>query len=84
VSNREPKLLVLSDGYYPAGWQAYVDGKPVRTYQANHAFRAVCVPAGAKTVEFKYTSKAYRNGWIISIVTLLICLATVAIPERRR
>jgi uncharacterized membrane protein YfhO len=84
VSNREPKLLVLSDGYYPAGWQAYVDGYPVKTYQANHAFRAVCVPGGAKTVEFKYVSKAYRNGWIISIVTLFFCLAGIAITTRRR
>lgn len=84
VSNQKTQFLVLTDGYYPIGWQAYIDGYPVKTYRANHAFCAVCVPGGAKTVEFKYVSKAYRNGWIISIVTLLICLATIAIPERRR
>ncbi len=80
VSNRQEQFLVLTDGYYPVGWQAYVDGHPVKTYQANHAFRAVCVPGGAKTVEFKYVSKTYETGWTISLITLAVCLIGVFIP----
>ena len=39
-----PGLLVLSEVYYPA-WKAYVDDLPVPLLAANHALRAVPVPA---------------------------------------
>ena len=53
--------VVLADTYYP-GWEALVDGKPVRIYRANCAFRAIQVPAGDHRLEFRFTPVAFRLG----------------------
>ena len=49
-------FLVLTDAFYP-GWKAVVDGKIAQIHQADVAFRAVFVPQGTHTIQFKY---AYR------------------------
>lgn len=46
-------ILFLSDSDYPA-WQATVNGKNVKIYRADYAFRSVVVPAGKSKVEFYY------------------------------
>lgn len=53
ISSTAPGLLVLNDNYYPA-WRAFVDGKQTKIYLANFSFRAVPIPSGEHTVEFKY------------------------------
>ncbi len=60
-----PAIFVLSDAYYP-GWRAYVDGVPHPIYRANHAFRAVVLPAGARHLEFVYRPGSVVAGGIIS------------------
>jgi hypothetical protein len=62
-----PKLLFLSD-VYDAGWHATVDGKKSPVYRADYDFRAVAVPAGKHTVEFRYHSDEFRWGIMLSIV----------------
>ncbi len=76
-------LLVLSEPYYPA-WKAYVDGKPVPLYVADHVLRAVPVPAGEHTVELRYESWSLRFGMAISLITSLALLALVVARTRRR
>lgn len=49
-----PMLLLLTDSYYPS-WQAQIDGQPTPIYKANHAFRAIKVPEGEHTIEFRIT-----------------------------
>ncbi len=61
---------MLSEIFYPA-WQAYVDGKPAPLYVANHALRAVPLPAGEHTVELRYESATLRAGLLVTLVTLL-------------
>jgi hypothetical protein len=63
--------LVLSDAFYP-GWQATVDGKPVKIYRADYAFRAVPLPEGTHLVRFAYYPLSYRLGRSISLATLLL------------
>ncbi len=64
-----PALLLLTDNYYP-GWNAYVDGKESRILRGNNAFRAVLLPAGAKSVVFKYSPWSFKVG-------IAGCLATI-------
>lgn len=45
-------LLLLTDNYYPS-WQATLDNQPQPIYIANHTFRAVVVPPGMHTLEFR-------------------------------
>lgn len=53
VTSSADGLLVLTDNFYP-GWRAFVDGQPTKVYLANFSFRAVVVPRGEHTVEFRY------------------------------
>jgi hypothetical protein len=74
-----PRLLVLSDTYYP-GWTATLDDRDTRILAANFAFRAVSVPAGTHVVEFRYRPMSFRWGLTGSAAGLLI----VAVLALRR
>lgn len=72
-------LLVLTDGYDP-GWQAELDDQPVPIYIANHAFRAVALPAGEHRVTFVYDPPAFKIGLGISLFAWVgIVLAVVGL-----
>ncbi len=76
-------FLVLSDVWFP-GWHCHVDGVEVPVHRANHAFRAVAVPGGAKEAIFTFEPRSYRIGWWISAITLgLFVLTVVARPVIR-
>jgi hypothetical protein len=66
--------LVLRDGWYPE-WRAYLDGAETPVYPADAAFRAVKVPAGDHTVEFRYDPVSFRIGAWVSAGALLLILA---------
>lgn len=53
VKTTIPALLFLSDNFYP-GWKAYVNGKETPIYRADYTFRAVQVPQGNSSVEFRF------------------------------
>jgi hypothetical protein len=76
-------LLVLSEAYYPA-WKAYVDGEPVPLYVADHALRAVPVPAGEHSVELRYESWTLQTGLAVSLAAYLALAVLVVSAARRR
>jgi len=79
-----PGLLVLSEGYDP-GWRAEIDGQPAPVLVANHALRAVSLPAGEHTVRLRYAPPALRWGIAISLggyLTLGILLVTFRLGPR--
>ncbi len=61
----KPKLLFLSDTFYP-GWQAEVNGIPWTVLRADYTFRAVALPAGEQMVLFAYRPLSFLAGAIIS------------------
>lgn len=71
-----PALLFLSDTFYP-GWKAYVDGKETTIIRADFAFRAVFVPEGVHSVEFKYLPPSFKFG--LSLATLGFILMFVVL-----
>jgi hypothetical protein len=71
-----PGLLVLSEITNP-GWRATVDGRAVDVEIADHALRAVAIPAGEHTVELRYQPRSLRIGLIISLAALLLLAAAV-------
>lgn len=78
-------LLVLTDTYMP-GWHATIDGQTAPLYVADHAFRAVAVPAGRHQVTFSYAPLSFRLGALISGLTLigvLLGLGLVSKSARR-
>lgn len=47
-------FLVLSEIYYPAGWQADIDGNPTTIYKTNFVLRGLHVPAGEHTITLTF------------------------------
>ena len=78
VEGGKPNLVVFSEIHYPAGWNAYLDGKPVEYLRANYVLRAMVVPAGKHRVEFKFEPKVYRDGEKIAIAGSVLVLLVFA------
>ena len=75
VVNNAPTLMVLSEIYYPAGWQATIDGEEVEILRANWALRALPLKtAGTHQVVLEFNPRDYLIGKWLSIITLLLVL----------
>ncbi len=83
VDTTAARMLVLSEVYYPA-WRAYVDGERAEVYAANHALRAVAVPAGKHTVELRYESWTLRLGMAITLGMGAVVIALTVYETLRR
>lgn len=77
-----PALLVLSDVWDPA-WTATVDGVSTPVLTANHAFRAVAVPAGRHSIELRFESASLRAGVTVTILTIFIVMLGLVVARRR-
>jgi uncharacterized membrane protein YfhO len=73
----EPSYLVLED-FYHRGWTARVDGQPSRVLIANALFRAVALPPGTHSVEFRFEPLSHRLGAAISALALLLALVAIS------
>ena len=82
IDMETPGLVVLSDTFYP-GWEAAVDGAPQPIVRANYFARGVFVDRGQHRVVFRYAPDSYRNGWWISIASLVIAVVLISSPQRR-
>ncbi len=73
-------LLVLSEIFYPAGWQVFVDGRESKIYKTNYILRSVFLQPGQHKVVFKFQPASYSLGVWISRITLLALVVLLAIP----
>lgn len=64
-------LLFLSDAYYP-GWKAYINQQETKIYRADYAFRALVLPAGENTIEFRYEPLAFKIGIYLFYGSMLL------------
>jgi hypothetical protein len=74
-------VAVFSEIYYK-DWKATIDGQPAPYAKADYVLRAMLIPAGKHTIEFKFEPKAFHTGYTITsicawILTLLV-LAYIA------
>lgn len=79
----EPRLLVLSDTYYP-GWQATIDAKPAEILETNVALRGVVVPAGTHTIVMQFRPWTFYVGISLSLLTALVVLSWAGVQGYRR
>ncbi|MFZ1081949.1 MAG: YfhO family protein [Candidatus Kryptoniota bacterium] len=62
-------LLLLSEVYYPAGWNAFIDGNRTQIYKADYFLRAILVPKGVHDIELKFEPRIYSIGKDLSLAT---------------
>jgi hypothetical protein len=73
-----PCLLVLTDNYHPS-WNAYVDGRLTKVMRADYTFRAIALPAGKHDIQFRFESRPFRSGLLITILALTLIATITAI-----
>ncbi|PIE53031.1 hypothetical protein CSA37_03725 [Candidatus Fermentibacteria bacterium] len=76
-------ILVLADTWYPR-WKAFVDGEETELHRANGWMRAVRVPQGSHTIEFRYNSSHIKTGAIASSAGLLAALVLSFARKRKK
>jgi uncharacterized membrane protein YfhO len=72
------QLTVFSEIYYEKGWKAFVDGKEVPHFRVNYILRALVLPAGQHTVEFKFHPASYYTGNKVSFASSLLLILAIA------
>ena len=72
--NKSEGLAVFSEIYYEKGWNAYVDGVKTSHFPVDYVIRAMMVPAGEHTIEFKFEPEVVKTGSTITLISAAIML----------
>ena len=77
--------LVVSENYFP-GWNATVDGKAAPVARTNFNLVGVVLPAGARSIQLRFTDAAYEKGKLVTLLSLAIAVVVLGfglVADRR-
>ncbi|HOO55505.1 MAG TPA: YfhO family protein, partial [bacterium] len=81
VTAPEACWLASSEPQDP-GWLAYIDGEPAQVFTANYHFRAVRLPGGKHSVEFRYRPRTVHAGAVSALAACLLLLLWIFAGKR--
>jgi hypothetical protein len=76
--NNGDGLAVFSEMYYKNGWNAYIDGKLTDHFPVDYVLRAMEIPAGKHTIEFKFEPQIIQTGGTITLISSIGMLLLLA------
>lgn len=77
VKSATPQFAVFSEIYYPKGWNAYLDEKPISYQAVNYVLRGLPLPAGEHTLKFVFEPDSYKKGTTIMYASSFLILLVV-------
>ncbi|MEO7962116.1 MAG: hypothetical protein ABIR19_11245 [Ginsengibacter sp.] len=63
-----PQFAVISEVYYPLGWNAFIDGEKADYVKTDYVLRGMFIPAGNHEIEFRFEPKSFTTGRTITII----------------
>ena len=82
-SSKAGGVAVFSEIFFPWGWIATIDGKPVEIGRVNYVLRALNVPAGQHEIVFTFDPESIRVTNTLSIISIiliyLLCAGALAL-----
>lgn len=76
--NQNDGLAVFSEVYYPHGWIATIDGNEAEIFEVNYTLRALQIPKGNHTIEFRFEPQVVKTGSSIALISSLIMILLIA------
>ncbi|SHF56519.1 hypothetical protein SAMN05443144_11043 [Fodinibius roseus] len=87
TSSADDGFLVLSEIYYPAGWEATIDSEPATIFKTNFVLRGLQVPAGEHTIHMTFEPASniwgLRLAWTGHILLWVAGIGAVGLWYRR-
>lgn len=81
-------VAVFSEVFFPWGWEATIDGNPVKIARADYTLRAMRIPAGEHEIVMTFRPKSLEvtnaAGIAGCVVIYLLIAAAIALPMIRR
>lgn len=80
-------VAVFSEIYYDKGWRAFIDGAEAPYVRADYVLRAMQLPAGSHTVEWRFRAPAWRTVEAVTLaasLAILLGLAAALVVRMRR
>ncbi|MFI3281236.1 MAG: YfhO family protein [Rikenellaceae bacterium] len=78
-STTEDGVALFSEIYYPKGWSAYIDGEQVPYFRANYILRALALPAGDHTVEWRFRAPRWTLIEGVTLAASLLIILSIVI-----
>ncbi|AWK05145.1 hypothetical protein HYN56_13230 [Flavobacterium crocinum] len=86
--NEKDGLAVFSEMYYKNGWNAYIDGKLTDHFPVDYVLRAMEIPGGKHTIEFKFEPQVIKTGGTITLISsigmLILLIGGLYFENRKR
>lgn len=88
INRTKPGFLVLSELYYPDGWEAELNGEPIPIYKTDYMLRGFQIPPGNHILELDFRPDSFHFGVKLSWFSfmcqfLLACMVGITYFKNR-